>query len=137
MGSGRSLGQFIRFVIVGLLSNALLYVGYIALTAVGVGPKVAMTLLYALGAVQAFLFNKHWSFRSRKSHGPEFVRYALAYAFGYVLNLAGLMMLVDVWGLPHRIVQGGLIIFVALVMFALQKFWVFKDRNPLNSEPAV
>ena len=137
MADGQTLGQFVRFAIVGLASNALLYLGYIGLTAVGMGPKLAMTLLYALGTLQGFLFNKHWSFRSRKAHGPELLRYALAYALGYVLNFAALLLLVDTWGWPHRAVQAVMIVVLALVLFALQKFWVFRTHPSASSEAST
>jgi putative flippase GtrA len=135
MPSG-TLGQFVRFAIVGLVSNGVLYVAYILLTAVGLGPKLAMTLIYVLGTLQGFLFNKHWSFRSGKAHGPELVRYVLAYAFGYLVNLVVLLILVDRWGLPHQAVQGAMIVVLAFLLFALQKFWVFPAPSSLNSEPA-
>ena len=137
MPDATTLGQFVRFAIVGLLSNGVLYLAYVGLTAAGLGPKAAMTLLYVLGTLQGFLFNKHWSFRSRHSHGPELVRYALAYAFGYLLNLAALIVFVDAWHLPHQAVQAVMIVVLALVLFALQKFWVFPTRTPLNSGPVA
>lgn len=132
-----TLAQFIRFGIVGVVSNGVLYLGYVALTAASLGPKLAMTLVYVAGTLQSFLFNKRWSFRSVNGYAPELVRYVLAYAFGYALNLAALFVLVDRLGLPHRVVQGFVIVALAFVLFALQKLWVFPPRLQTNSDAAL
>jgi putative flippase GtrA len=50
--------QFIRYVIVGLTSNASIYALYWILTALGMEPKLAMSLLYLVGVLQNFVFNK-------------------------------------------------------------------------------
>jgi hypothetical protein len=35
--------------------------------------------------------------------------------------------LVDLAGYAHQWVQGGLVIIVAVLLFGLQKFWVFRE----------
>lgn len=130
-----SFGQLVRFGIVGLLSNAVLYLAYLALTALGMEPKLAMTLLYAVGVAQTFLFNKRWSFRHGGAHGPAFVRYCVAYAIGYAINLGALALLVDVLGYPHQAVQGALILALAVFFFLLQKYWIFPAGESLPNHP--
>jgi putative flippase GtrA len=133
--SGDSVqGQFLRYALVGFASNALLYAAYLALTRLGAEPKVAMTLLYVAGVAQTFLFNKRWSFRHRGMPGPAFVRYCAAYALGYVFNLLALLLLVDRLAWPHQLVQGVIIVLLALMLFALQKYWVFRPAPSLPSE---
>lgn len=118
--------QFIRYVIVGLASNAVIYIAYIVLTLVGMGPKLAMSLLYGVGVLQTFVFNKNWSFRFDGAATPALVRYATVYATGYVIQFLALMLLVDQIGLPHQWVMGALILFIALLLFLAQKYWVFR-----------
>ena len=121
--------QFIRYVIVGLASNAVMYIAYIVLTLVGMGPKLAMSLLYGIGVLQTFVFNKNWSFRFEGAATPVLVRYATVYAVGYVIQFLALMLLVDQIGLPHQWVMGALILFIALLLFLAQKFWVFRQAS--------
>ena len=130
-----TLGQLIRYGVVGLASNALGYVLYLAITSAGVEHKLAMTLLYAVGVAQSFMFNKRWSFRHGGAHGPAFVRYCIAYAIGYVINLVALIVLVDKGGYPHQVVQGVMILIMAALLFLLQKFWVFRHSG--GSAPRV
>jgi putative flippase GtrA len=117
--------QFMRYVIVGLASNALIYAIYIALTQLGMGPKLAMSLLYGVGVLQTFIFNKNWSFRFDGTATPALVRYATAYAAGYALNFLALVLLVDQAGLPHQWVQGVMILVIAFMLFLAQRYWVF------------
>lgn len=121
----RALTQFARYAIVGLASNAIGYGFYILLTRLGLGPKLAMSLLYGIGVLQTFVFNKRWSFRFAGAATPALIRYATVYALGYVINFLMLMLLVDQAGLPHQWVMAGLVVFMALFFFLGQKFWVF------------
>ena len=125
-----ALGQFFRYALVGLISNTALYLAYLVLTATGVEPKLAMTALYIIGVTLTFIFNKRWSFSHEGMHGPAFIRYCVTYGFGYFINLLGLLALVDRLGYPHQIVQGALLITVAVMLFILQKFWVFRLDGP-------
>lgn len=118
--------QFARYVIVGIVSNAIIYVIYIALTRIGLGPKLAMSLLYGVGVLQTFLFNKRWTFGHNGAHSIVFLRYCMSYGFGYVINLVVLLVMVDIFGYRHEIVQGMMIFVLAVMLFLLQKFWVFR-----------
>lgn len=119
--------QFWRYAIVGLASNALLYGLYLALTALGLAPVAAMSLMYALGVLQTFVFNRRWSFASRAAMPRAFARYLMAYAFGYVFNLLVLGLMHHYAGWPHQWVQGFAILATAVLLFLLQRHWVFRD----------
>ena len=121
--------QFIRYLVVGLASNAVIYVGYLLLTQLGMGPKLAMSLLYGVGLLQTFVFNKKWSFRFEGAATPALVRYLVVYAVGYGVNFLAMMLLVDRAELPHQLVQGVMIFIVAIMLFSAQRYWVFPSHN--------
>lgn len=124
-------GQLMRYATVGLVSNAIGFLLYLILTYAGMGHKLAMTLLYVMGVAQTFLFNKRWTFSHDGAFYGPFVRYVSSYAFGYLLNLAALLIFVDWAQWPHQIVQGVMIFILAGMLFLLQKYWVFaKDGVP-------
>jgi len=123
--------QFLRYTIVGLGSNVALYVGYLCVTSLGVGHKMAMTLLYATGILVTFLVNRNWTFRDRGNTPGTFVRYVVIYGLGYLVNFAGLYLFVDQIGYPHQIVQGALILCVAILLFLLQRYWVFSSQQKM------
>jgi putative flippase GtrA len=122
-------GEFARYAIVGIASNGVLFVFYLLLTGAGLEPKLAATIAYGAGVLQTFVFNRSWSFRHAGARGPALGRYIVAYASGYVLNMAVLATLVDGAGLPHQWVQGITILALAALLFLLQKFWVFRDKE--------
>jgi putative flippase GtrA len=126
--------QLLRYGVVGLTSNLILYLAYLALTALGVGHKTAMTVLYVVAVTQTFFINRAWSFCHQGAPQGAFVRYITSYAIGYALNLSMLWLAVDVLSLPHQIVQGVMIIIVAATVFLLQKFWVFSDKTTRAEE---
>lgn len=120
-------GQFMRYAVVGLVSNALMYVLYLALTQIGFDPKLAMSLLYAAGVLQTFVFNRTWSFRCTGPVASALSRYAMLYLVGYTVNLFTLWLFVDQAGWPHQWVMAGLVLFMALFFFMGQKIWVFRE----------
>jgi putative flippase GtrA len=121
-----TLGQLIRYGIVGVLSNLLAYLIYLGLTMVGLEPKLAMSLVYLLGIVQTFFLNKNWSFHFDGAMAPALFRYIIIYLLGYLINILTLLLLVDTLGFPHQWVMAGLIVFMALFFFVGQKFWAFR-----------
>lgn len=129
--------QGCRFVLVGVASNALLYLAYLGITGVGLGHKTAMTLVYVLGVLQTFLVNKIWTFAHLGSNGQAFLRYLAAYGGCYLLQLTMLYLFVDQLGMYHAIVQGVAICVVACLLFMLQKYWVFAMpvMNPVGRAP--
>lgn len=119
--------QFSRYALVGLASNIVGYLFYLALIGLGMGPKLAMSVLYAVGVLQTFLFNKNWSFGFGGAATPALVRYSMIYALGYVINFLVLALLVDHFDLPHQWVMAGLVLFMAAFFFMGQKFWAFRQ----------
>jgi len=121
----KSFTQFVRFAVVGVVSNALGFCWYLLLTWLGVGPKAAMSLLFLLGTLQTFWFNKRWSFKYSGTDRLVLLRYLATYGLGYLFNLIMLILLVDYAHYSHAPVQAIMIAVVAIMMFLLQKFWVF------------
>lgn len=131
--------QACRFAIVGILSNSFGYILYLLMTSAGMGHKLAMTILFAAGTAQTFFFNKKWSFAYKEHDDGALLRYVATYVLGYLVNLGALLFFVDVLGMQHAIVQVTMIFVVALLMFLLQKFWVFpaRPKQPIYSESAL
>lgn len=126
--------QALRFGIVGLISNIVLYLLYLILVKLGADPKLVVTALYVLGLSWTFFFNKLWSFSHRGDWGRASVRYFSLYGGLYITNILVLVLLVDVLGLPHAFVQAGVVMVFIPIVFLMQRYWVFSKRPASSSE---
>jgi putative flippase GtrA len=124
--------QFLRFAAVGLVSNFFLYLAYLLITGIGMGHKLAMTILYATGVCLTFLFNKNWTFSHRGRYRRTFIGYIFIYLLGYIVNFSALYVFVDRLEFPHQLVQGVMILVIAVLMFLLQKFLLFTSPTHNN-----
>lgn len=117
--------QLIRYGLLGVASNAVIYFIYLTLTYLDVEPKTAMTLVYVIGVSIGFIGNRKWTFSHRGDPSRAALRYVLAHIFGYMLNFLLLFTFVDHLGYAHQWVQAMAIIIVAVFLFVVFKYFVF------------
>lgn len=132
--STNHFAQLVRYGIVGLGTNALGYVLYLGLTALGMGPKLAMSLLYMVGVLQTFVFNRAWTFRYVGQGRAAFQRHVVLYVTGYVVQLLLFALMVDTLGWQHQWVMAAVILSMAVFFFLGQKFWVFRQPSAADVE---
>lgn len=126
--TGKTRGQLLRYALVGLLSNVSGYLVYLLVTYLGTPPKIAMTLLYAVGALLGFLGNRSVTFRHDGNAWSAGARYLVAHLLGYLANLAMLIVFVDRLGYPHQVVQAAAVFVVAGMLFLMFKYFVFHEQ---------
>lgn len=119
-------GQLLRFTIVGLGSNMLLYLIYIYLTSVGAHYLASATAVYVLGTLQTFFLNKKWTFANDGDATKLFKYYIALYAGVGITGLLILQCLVVYGDLPHQISQLLVIIVSAFLLFLVQKTYIFR-----------
>jgi putative flippase GtrA len=125
-GSRSTSNQFLRYAVVGAVSNLSGYLVYLLLTYAGLEPKATMTLLYGTGATIAYFGNRTLTFSYKGAVLGSGVRYSLSHLVGYLINLTIIVIFVDRLGYPHQIVQAVAILFVATFLCFALKFIVFK-----------
>lgn len=126
-----NLKEILRFGIVGIAHNSFGYLFYLGITWGGVmTPKLAMSVLYAVGVLMSFYLNRNWVFRHDGPHGNSFIKCLAAYGVGYAVNLATFYFMVDRFHWRHEVVQGMLVFIVGGIIFVLFRYWVF-PRNVL------
>ena len=124
---GKAIQQLVRYGVIGIGSNLVIYFLFLLATYVGLEPKKAMTLLYIFGASIGFFCNRKWTFDYSGNSIRTIVRYMIAHVFGYLLNLIILFTFVDRLGYAHQAVQAAAIIFVAGFLFVTFKYFVFPN----------
>lgn len=105
--------------------NILLYSVYLLLTRGLMSSRAAMSATYCAGVLVGFVLNRNVVFRYQGGSSIALLRYVFIYVAGYAINFILLWLLVGHFGVPHEIVQGSAIFGLALVLFILQKVWVF------------
>lgn len=121
--------QFIRYAAVGVAANICGYLLFALFTELGVSPVLTISIFYPVHIGLAFYFNKKWSFRFQGHLSSSAVRYLIAYAGCYVLNVSMLKFFNGFLGYSHLIVQAAAIVIIAMLLFLAQKFWVFSKRS--------
>lgn len=132
MATRQSLIQLVRYGALGVLTNAAGYMLYLGITYLGLGAKVAMTILYCVGVCISFVGNRNWVFSSHGRMLGTSMRYLVVYAVGYAVNFSILTAFVDHLGYPHAYVQAASIMIVALFLFAAFKLFVFPHTDTMN-----
>ena len=125
----KSVGQLVRYGLVGITTNSLGYLVYLLITYYGVEPKVFITFSYPIGATIGFFGNRQWAFAHKGSLLGSGARYVIAHFFGYLINLILLVIFVDKLGYPHQWVQASAIFVVAGFLFVVFKFFVFPNAG--------
>lgn len=120
--------QLFSYALVGVLSNLAGYSLYLFLTYLGCTPKLTMTMLYGGGVVFGFFANRRFTFRHDGHIGTVGIRYLLAHALGYLINLLLLVLFVDVLEFAHQLVQAAAILVVAIFLFVVCRLFVFVQR---------
>ncbi|MDT4870983.1 GtrA-like protein [compost metagenome] len=97
-------------------------------TWVWLDPKVAVTLMYPIGAVTAYFGHAKYAFAysGQTSHG--IARYVIAHLIGYGANIGLLYVFSDRLLFPHQLVQAVAIVGVAGILFLLFRYFVFPNR---------
>lgn len=120
--------QFLRYAIIGMLSNISGYLIYLLATYMGATPKLTMTALYVVGAVVGFFGNRKFTFGYGGRVLAAGVRFIFAHSLGYLLNLSMLLIFVDHLGGAHQLVQALAIFVVAIFLFVMFRFFVFPEK---------
>jgi len=122
------LGQMARYGVVGVLNNLRGYLIYLLITWLWLDPKLAVALMYPVGAALGYFWHAKYAFSYTGSTYSGAARYAGAHLIGYGVNLGMLYLFVDRLGYPHQLVQVAAILTVAGVLFILFRYIVFPNR---------
>lgn len=127
--SRQAIQQLYRYLMVGAGSNAVGYGIYLLITWLGVAAIQGMTLVYLCACSASFIGNKRWTFEDRTRNRMLLPRFAYMQIVGYFTNLFLLLVLYRHFGLPHQCVQLLAMVVVAIELFLLSKYYVFREAN--------
>lgn len=125
----KSFIQLFRYGLLGIAINLTGYLVYLLITHLGGTPKSTMSILYGIGIVLSYIGNRKLTFSHQGNVLASGFRFLLTHIFGYFINLALLIVMVDILGYDHRVIQAGAILIVALFLFFASKYYVFRESS--------
>lgn len=124
------VGQILRFLAVGGASYFFNLGTYSLFLWVGMAYLLAAAVSFLIGFAFNFLANRHWTFVAGGTQaGGQFVRFSCVAALVLGLDLVLLRVAVEQIGLHRVVAQGVVILFLAPLSFALNRFWSFAERS--------
>lgn len=123
---GKVTRQLARYGIAGAAVNLALYGVYLILTALGLAPLVAATLVFALGIPLSLRAHRSFTFQVADVPLSRKLLFAAGYVVGYFTQIGTLWALYQGLGLPHQASQLIAMGVVAAVLFLFQKIFVFR-----------
>lgn len=123
--SYQSFVQLVRYGVVGIAQNSVGYGIYLLFTWLGFDPKLVVAVCYPCAMLVSFLGNKKFTFNFTGGWQGSGVRFILAHAVSYAINLGMIYILTDKMGYPHQLVQAAAIFVCAGFLFVALKFFVF------------
>jgi putative flippase GtrA len=126
--------QFLKYAGVGLFVNVFAYGAYLLITWQGGGHKWTMTVVFVFAVTVSYLANKKFTFRHDGDYRKTYSKFWIVYGGCYAFNFSVMYMSVDMFGFKHQLVQLGLIVFDAPVIFLLQKLVVFRETKTLGQK---
>ena len=117
--------QVVSFGIIGVINNVALYGVYLFLTFLGLNVLLAMTLVFCGGVLLSWLLNGRFTFKRRLT-SINAKRMGVAYVVAYVANALLLGVSHYVFSLPHEVIQGVIMVLLAVGLFFAQRHWVFR-----------
>ncbi|KAB0670444.1 GtrA family protein [Oryzomonas sagensis] len=120
------IGEFIKFVLVGLLNTGVDVVIFFLLTRAGIPYVPAQVVSYSCGAANSYLLNKVWTFRSCGLSYAEVIRFATVNLVSLGISVIALSLLHDAAGLGLAAAKGGATVTALAANFLGNKLWVFR-----------
>jgi putative flippase GtrA len=118
--------QFGRFLLVGLSNTAISLAAYAVLVGVGLHYLPAGGVAFALGAVNGYFLNRHWTFgRPRASSAP--LKYLVVQLGGLGLTEILLWLFASAAGAGRFVAFFATLPIVTVVTFAANRTWTFEQ----------
>ena len=129
-GSDRLFAKLIRFSFVGAASG-ITYAVAVALLVSGLGvtPTTSSVLGYLIALPVSFLGHRTYTFRSRATIVPEFIRFTSVHLVNMFVSLAGMAWAVDFLGLSYWVGILAAITLVPIATYITTDLWVFVDKS--------
>ncbi len=128
--SRRTVVQFVRFNIVGIINTGLAAIVYVIVAYLTESYTLGLIADYAFGIVFGFAMNKRWTFAHEQAVSARDVgKYVLLYAVVFAVNYSLLRVAVETYEYNQYLAQFVIFAVIVVPIFLVQKRYVFKDKE--------
>ena len=128
------LRRIVRYAFAGLTTTLVNLGAFHLFRALGIEYFIGNLIAILLSKAYAYLINKHYVFRSRRESKSGLYREMLAFicarGFTGLVDYFGLIVMVEVFGLPVTWSKYALTVLVIVLNYVLSNLVVFKRRAP-------
>jgi putative flippase GtrA len=127
LSQNRHARQFVKYVLVGLLTTALNFTIYALLLYLGAHYLSAATVAFMIATLNSYTWNRVWTYRAGPHRHIRLAKFTVIQVIGLAINLTVLFSLVE-YGDVHKLLAQLLAnACVVLVTFTGNKFWTFRE----------
>ena len=120
--------QLFKYSIVGIF-NALIGLGiiFVLYNLFDINYIIANIVGYAFGLTNSFIWNKSWTFKSKKHYSKEILPFLIIFIISYIINLVVLIASVEIVVINPNISQLLAAGFYTAINFLLNRKWTFSQ----------
>jgi len=119
-----ALDQLYKFIIVGILNTAIGYGSFFFLLSY-FNYIISLIISYILSVTNSYLWNKYWTFNSKKNPAKEYLKFWSIYLITFVINILTLTIWVNTLNFDPKIGQLIVLPILTIISFAGHKYWSF------------
>lgn len=95
---------------------------------------ISIAIAGVIGALVNFTLNKYWAFHTsdipyKNPFWQQFLKFVPVVANSIILKASGTYFITSLFGLDYKISRISTDLFVSMLNFTLQKYWVFKKAK--------
>jgi len=121
-----NIKQFIKFSVVGLINTAIFYATYYILLQFGFFYVVAITVGTLVGIINSYIWNKIYTFSTKKKSLRELCKFLLVYAVQYASNLFIVFICITFVEISPELAGLFAIGIGVFISYFGHKFWTFR-----------
>lgn len=124
-GRDQTFLQISKFGMVGVL-NTLVGYGAFFLLLNYTNYMISLIISHIIGVTHSYIWNKYWTFKSKKMSINEFLKFNSIYILVFLTNALVLIFFVNALNLDPHIGQLIALPIITMISFIGQKYWSFK-----------
>jgi putative flippase GtrA len=119
--------QLFKFSFVGILNTIVGY-GAFCILLTWCNYMVSLIISHIIGVTHSYVWNKYWTFKTKKIGIKEFVKFNSVYVIVFVVNAIALFFLVGTLNFNPRIAQLFVLPIITIISFTGHKYWSFSGE---------